>query len=82
VGTPTSVNFTFLAAYDERVAIVAAQAERLFAEDPHASLGKLRLFGELLARLTAANAGLYTNVGESQVDLLGRLSANGVIKRA
>jgi type I restriction enzyme, R subunit len=81
VATPTSVNFAFLAAYDERVAIVAAQAERLFAEDPHASLGKLRLFGELLARLTAANAGLYTNVGESQVELLGRLSANGVIKR-
>jgi type I restriction enzyme, R subunit len=81
VAAPTSVNFSFLAAYDERVAIVAAQAERLFAEDPHAALGKLRLFGELLARLAAANAGLYTTVNESQVELLGRLAAQGVIKR-
>lgn len=81
MATPTSVNFGFLAAYDERVAIVAAQAERLFAEDPHAALGKLRLFGELLARLAAARSGLYTTVGESQIDLLGRLSAQRVISR-
>lgn len=78
---PTSVNFAFLAQYDHRIALVAAQAERLFAEDPHAALAKLRLFGELLARLAAANAGIYTNVNESQLDLLGRLRAQNVLTR-
>jgi type I restriction enzyme R subunit len=35
---------------------------------------KLRQFGELLAQLVAANAGLYkTDTEESQIELLNRL---------
>jgi type I restriction enzyme R subunit len=76
-----SPNFAFLAVHDDRLAVLATQAERLFAEDPNAALTKLRLFAELLAQRAAANAGLYASYQENQADLLGRLQSRGVITR-
>ena len=80
VPTP-SPNFAFLAAHDDRLAVLGTQAERLFAEDPNAALTKLRLFAELLAQRAAANSSLYASYQESQADLLGRLQSRGVITR-
>ncbi|MEB3213226.1 MAG: type I restriction-modification system endonuclease, partial [Leptolyngbyaceae bacterium] len=40
---------------------------------------KLRQFGELLAQMVSAKAGLYENPGESQIDLLRRLEREGAI---
>jgi len=48
-----SNNFAFLAAHDQRLADLAALAERYFADDPATTLFKLRQFGELLAKLLA-----------------------------
>jgi type I restriction enzyme, R subunit len=82
VPLPTpSPNFAFLAAHDDRLAVLGTQAERLFAEDPNAALTKLRLFAELLAQRAAANSSLYASYQESQADLLGRLQSRGVITR-
>jgi type I restriction enzyme R subunit len=76
-----SPNFSFLAVHDDRLAVLGTQAERLFADDPNATLTKLRLFGELLAQRAAATAGLYSSYQENQTDLLGRLFSNRVITR-
>ena len=46
---------------------------------PNTCLIKLRQFGELLARLIAANVGLYTNPDESQLDLLNRLQSENLL---
>jgi type I restriction enzyme R subunit len=81
VPAPASPNFGFLAVHDKQLVQAAADAERLFAEHPHASLMMLRLFGELLAQRVAASAGLYANYEENQANLLGRLKAQSVISR-
>jgi type I restriction enzyme R subunit len=76
-----SPNFAFLATHDERLVVLGTQAERLFADDPHAALTKLRLFAELLAQRAAANAGLYSSYQEGQAELLARLVARGILTR-
>jgi type I restriction enzyme R subunit len=72
-----SLNFGFLAYHDPRLSVFGAQAERLFATDPSACLGKLRLFGEVLARRAAARLGLYVDPDETQAALIGRLNREG-----
>src|ERR1700678_623552 len=74
---PGSVNFSFLEPYDEALVRVAALAERYFPDDPVTCVGKLRRFGELLARETAARLGLY-EAEEAQADLLSRLRREGL----
>jgi type I restriction enzyme R subunit len=69
----TSINFGFLARYDDAPAGVAGLAERYFPEDPITCLMKLRQFGELLAQQVAARAGVFVAADEAQSDLLGRL---------
>ncbi|MFQ3617560.1 MAG: type I restriction-modification system endonuclease [Cyanobacteriota bacterium] len=77
---PASLNFSFLAVHDAQLVRLGALAERYFADDPNTCLIKLRQFGELLAQLTAAKAGLYVSPEEKQVDLLRRLREQGILK--
>ena len=74
-----SPNFAFLSAHDELLVRTGAQAERLFAVDPLASLVKLRRFGELLALETAASVGLDASSEVRQIDLLGSLWDRGLL---
>lgn len=60
---------------------LGALAERYFKDDPNTSLLKLRQFGEVLAQLTAAKAGLLASPDEPQADLLRRLKFEGVVPR-
>ena len=46
---------------------------------PNTCLIKLRQFGELLAQLTAAKAGLFSSPEEQQTDLLRRLKFERVV---
>jgi type I restriction enzyme, R subunit len=66
-----SPNFGFLAGHDERLAVLGAQAERYFGEAPNLALTALRLFGEILAKRAAANAGLYVSERDDQAHLVG-----------
>lgn len=68
-----SPNFSFLAGYDLQLVRLPTLAERYFDDDPSTSLIKLRQFGELLARQTAARYCLLIEPGETQVELLRRL---------
>ena len=70
---PHSSNFEFLKTHDAQLVRLGALAERYFKEDPNTCLIKLRQFGELLAQLTAAKAGLFSSPEEPQADLLRRL---------
>jgi type I restriction enzyme R subunit len=74
-----SPNFAFLQQHDPQLVRLATVAEAYFKEDPITCLMKLRQLGELLAQLTAANVGLYTDPAEPQLDLLRRLSSNNLI---
>ena len=67
-----SPNFAFLSAHDELLVRTGAQAERLLAVDPLASLVKLRRFGELLALETAASVGLDVSSDPSRSICSGR----------
>ena len=78
--TPASPNFAFLKVHNPQLVQLGALAEKYFADDPNTCLIKLRQFGEVLAQLTAANVGLYTNPDEKQVELLRRLRDRGVLK--
>jgi type I restriction enzyme R subunit len=78
---PPSANFSFLAAYDAALVVVAARAEQYFPHDPITCLMKLRQFGELLAQQLAARTGLFTSVDEPQADLLGRFRREGAAPR-
>jgi type I restriction enzyme R subunit len=49
-----STNFAFLLGHDENLARLGELAEWAFHYDPPTTLGKLRLFAELLAKLLAA----------------------------
>lgn len=73
-----SANFAFLTHHDPQLARLGALAERYFADDPNTCLIKLRQFGEVLAQLTAANAGLFTSAEERQVELLRHLRTEGI----
>ena len=74
-----SANFDFLAAHDAQLVRLGGLAERYFKDDPNTCLIKLRQFGELLAQLTAATAGLLASPEEQQVDLLRRLKFERVV---
>ncbi len=74
-----SPNFAFLESHDRHLARLGSQAERYFGDDPNTCLLKLRQFGELLAQLIAARAGLYEDHPESQVNLLRRLESQGAV---
>jgi type I restriction enzyme R subunit len=79
---PTSSNFAFLIAPDDRLLDhLGALAERYFADDPSTSLMKLRQFGEVLAQRTAARSGLYASTDENQAELLVRLRERGYLPR-
>ena len=77
--TATSANFGFLGQHDAQLVRLGALAERYFGDDPSTALIKLRQFGELLAQLTAAKAGLFTSPDEQQSDLLRRLKFERVV---
>jgi len=49
-----SANFAFLASHSESLARLGGLAEWAFHHDPPTTLGKLRLFAEMLAKLVAA----------------------------
>lgn len=68
-----SPNFEFLKIHDPQLVRLGSLAERYFADDPNTCLIKIRQYGEVLAQLTAANIGLYTEPAEKQVELLRRL---------
>jgi type I restriction enzyme R subunit len=70
-----SANFSFLAVYDVQLVRLGALAERYFKEDQATSLIKLRQYGETLAQLVAAKAGLFRDTQEPQADLLRRLKS-------
>ena len=74
-------NFDMLLPYEEQLWRLGALAERYFAEDPNTSLLKLRQFSEILAQSLAARTGLLTISGETQYDLIRRLSNEGVAPR-
>jgi hypothetical protein len=74
-----SANFSFLAVYDAQLVRLGALAERYFKEDPATCLIKLRQYGETLAQLVAAKAGLFRDTQEPQADLLRRLKFDRVI---
>lgn len=74
-----SANFDFLSAHDTQLVRLGALAERYFKDDPNTCLMKLRQFGEFLAQLTAAKAGLLTSPDEAQLDLLRRLKFERVV---
>ncbi len=74
-----SPNFAFLGYHDARLVVLGTQAERLFTEDPSACIGKLRLFGELLAQRAAARLGLYISQTDTQGELLTRLAQRGAL---
>jgi type I restriction enzyme, R subunit len=74
-----SANFDFLGKHDAQLVRLGALAERYFRDDPNTCLIKLRQFGEVLAQLTAAKAGLLASPEEPQVDLLRRLKFERVV---
>jgi hypothetical protein len=54
-----SPNFAFLAKHDALLVRYGAQAGRYVFEDPNTALIKLRQFSEVLAKLAAAQVGVY-----------------------
>ena len=76
---PVSANFDFLGTQDAQLVRLGALAERYFKDDPNTCLIKLRQFGEVLAQLTAAKAGLLASPEEPQADLLRRLKFERVV---
>lgn len=76
-----SANFGFLAVYDAQLVRLGALAERYFKEDPNTCLLKLRQFGETLAQIVAAKAGLFADPQEAQADLLRRLKFERIVPR-
>jgi type I restriction enzyme R subunit len=75
-----SVNFVFLKRFDPRLVRLGTLAERYFKDAPCTCLIKLRQYGELLAQLTAAKAGLYEDAQEHQVELLRRLRDRHIVQ--
>src|SRR6476469_600641 len=78
--TLNSPNFAFLKVHEPLLVSLGTLAEQYFATDPVTCLMKLRQFGEVLAQLVAANAGLYkSDTDESQIELLNRLRDKGFL---
>ena len=76
-----SANFNFLGQHDPQLVRLGALAERYFRDDPNTCLIKLRQFGEAMAQLVAAKAGLYRSPEEAQSDLLRRLNLERITPR-
>lgn len=76
---PVSPNFRFLEEAHPHLVALAAMAERYFSDDPSTALIKLRQFGELLARESAAQAGLEVEPGRAFADILGDLQRAGLL---
>ena len=74
-----SANFGFLRQHDPQIVQLAALAEQLFHIDSNTCIFKLRQYAERLAKLLAANTGLYQSPEETQVELLRRLKLENVI---
>src|SRR5579864_7138426 len=76
-----SANFDFLGTHDAQLVRLGGLAERYFKDDPNTCLIKLRQYGEILAQLTAAKAGLLASPEEPQTDLLRRLKFERIVPR-
>ena len=74
-----SANFGFLRQHDPQIIQLAALAEQFFHIDRNTCIFKLRQYAERLAKLIAANTGLYQSSEEAQVELLRRLKLENVI---
>ncbi|MFI5309454.1 MAG: DUF4145 domain-containing protein, partial [Polyangiales bacterium] len=81
MGAPSASNFAFLAAHDRSLVLFGEAAERAFHQDPIASVMHLRRLGEALAQAAAANAGIFSDAREDQLDRLRRLRDAGVLNR-
>lgn len=67
-----SANYLFLKQFAPQLVRLGTLTERYCKDEPCTCLIKLRQYGELLAQLTVAKAGLYEDAQENQVDLLRR----------
>jgi type I restriction enzyme R subunit len=76
-----SANFGFLHQHDPQIVKLAALAEQFFHSDSNTCIIKLRQYAERLAKLIAANTGLYQSSDEAQVELLKRLKLENVISK-
>ncbi len=76
-----STNFSFLATQSENLARLGALAEWAFHHDPPTTLGKLRLFAELLAKLVAARHAIEILPRESFDTVLRLLRDQGLLPR-
>lgn len=76
-----SSNFAFLATQDERFARLGALAERYFADDPPATLIKLRQLGEFIAKDVAARHALLPSSAATFDDVLRALKLRSVLPR-
>lgn len=72
-----SPNFGFLSKHDPVLVQLAAFAERYVFEDPNSALIKLRQYGELLSRHTAAYLGVAVPERSDQVAVLATLYDTG-----
>jgi hypothetical protein len=72
-------DYKFLKKYDPELYKLLVFAEGYPANDPQASLIRLRQFGELLARLWANKLNVFIEAEESYSDLLKRLQDRGKI---
>jgi type I restriction enzyme R subunit len=77
----TTINFGFLRGHDLRLATLGGQAEQYFRDDPTTTIGKLRQFAELLAKLIAAHHAQYRGERETFDETLRRLSDERIIPR-
>jgi type I restriction enzyme R subunit len=74
-----SANFRFLHQHDPQLVKLAALAEQFFHSDSNTCIIKLRQYAERLAKIIAANTGLYQSSDEAQAELLKRLKLEGII---
>ena len=74
-------NFDFLTSHSPQLAKLGVLAERYFHDDPPGALGKLRIFGEFMAKEIAAQHALLPPGQPSFDDILRALKAKGVITR-
>lgn len=78
---PPSADFMFLIRCDARVVAVPTRAEQYFPDDSVTSLMELHRVGRMLARLIAAQTGVFTTKEELQAELLPRPRREGVVPR-
>jgi len=79
--TIRSPNFDFLAPHTAVLQGRAAEAERLFADDPDLCLLHLRFFVESLAHATAAHTGCWGGIETTFVSTLNSLQAIGALSQ-